>query len=220
MISLKAKTRIGKKTEDNSIPAILYGPGIKNIMLQVNKQEFEKLYDIAEETLFSLNVDSKEYPVLIYDTQQDPLTLDYIHVDFYQPNLKEEVETEIELEIVGEAPAVKNLGGTLITNIKEITIKALPKDIPNSLKIDVSGLNTFEDHILIKDIKVPAGVKVMADPEEIVVQVTEPEKVDEELAKPIEGKIVEPVVEAVEEKKPPSAPEEELRGTPEEKKEQ
>lgn len=199
MISLNAKTRIGKKYEEGSIPAILYGPGIENITVQVNKKEFEKVYDVAEETLFSLIVDGKEYSVLIYDTQQEPMSMDYIHVDFYQPNLKAEVETQIELEIVGEAPAVKNLGGTLITNVKEIKIKALPKDIPNSLKIDVSKLETFEDHILIKDIKVPVGVTVMDDPEEIAIQVTKPENVDAELAKPVEGAApIEPVAEAAE----------------------
>jgi len=69
----------------------------------------------------------------------------------------------------------------------------LPKDIPASLEVDVSGLNTFEDHILIRDIKTPAGVKILNDPEETVVQVTESEKVEEELAKPIEGKIEEPI---------------------------
>jgi large subunit ribosomal protein L25 len=200
MISLQAKTRQGKKTENDNVPAILYGPGIENVMVQVDKKEFTKAYDIAEETLITLNLDGKEYSVLIYDTQEDPLTSEFIHIDFYQPNLKEEVETEIELEVVGEAPAVKNLGGTLITNIKEIHIKVLPKDIPNSIQVDVSGLNTFEDYILVKDLKIPAGVKVMDKPEEIVIQVTEPENVDEELSKPIDGKIPEPVVEAEEAK--------------------
>lgn len=201
MISLKAKTRTGKQVEAENIPAILYGPGIENVKLAVNEKEFSKTYDEAGEALVDLDVGGKKYSVMIYDTEQDPLTLKYIHVDFYQPNLAEEVETEIELEIIGEAPAVKNLGGTLITNIKEINIKALPKDIPASIEIDVSKLETFEDHILIKDIKVPAGVKITDDPEEIVVQITEPEKVDEELAKPIEGEIQEPAVESSEEKK-------------------
>ena len=200
MISLNAKTRQGKNYDDGSIPAILYGPGVENVMIQVNRKEFEKVYNEAEETLFDLMVDGKKYSVLIYDTQQNPMSMDYIHVDFYQPNLTHAVETEIELEIVGEAPAVKNLGGTLITNVKEIKIKALPKDIPNSLKIDVSGLLTFEDHILIKDIKVPAGVTVMDDPEEIAVQVTKPENVDEELAKPIEGSTPEPTIVAEDKK--------------------
>jgi large subunit ribosomal protein L25 len=199
MISLKAKTRIEKNYEDGSIPAILYGPGVENLMIQINRKEFEKAYEVVEETLMTLEVDGKQYSVLIYDTQQDPVSLDFIHVDFYQPNLKAEVETEIELEIVGEAPAVKNLGGTLITNIKELKIKALPKDIPNAIKIDVSGLNTFEDHILVKDIKVPSTVKVMDDPEEVVVQVTHPENVDAELAKSAEA-VAEPIV-AEEEKK-------------------
>jgi large subunit ribosomal protein L25 len=208
MITLKAKIRTGKDYDEGSIPAILYGPGLENVMIQINRKDFEKAYEVVEETLMTLEVDGKNYSVLIYDMQQDPVSLDFIHVDFYQPNLKAEVETEIELEIVGEAPAVKNLGGTLITNIKHIKVKALPKDIPNKLKIDVSGLNTFEDHILIKDIKVPAAVKVMDDAEEIVVQVTHPENVDEELAKPVEGKVAEPVVKSGEEAKEGPAEEE------------
>ncbi len=201
MISLKAKKRDNKKVDGGNIPAILYGPGVENLMIQVDRKEFEKAYEVVEETLMTLEVDGKQFSVLVYDTQQDPITLDFIHVDFYQPNLKEEVETEIELELVGEAPAVKNLGGTLITNIKELKIRALPKDIPNAIKIDVSNLNTFEDYILVKDIKVAENVKVMDDPEEVVVQVTQPENVDAELAKPIEGVVVEPEIKAEEEKK-------------------
>ncbi|HPC30770.1 MAG TPA: 50S ribosomal protein L25 [Candidatus Paceibacterota bacterium] len=193
MISLKAKNRTGKKVEPGEIPAILYGPGLENVKLAINLKDFVKVYNEVGEALIDLDVEGKKYSVMIYDTEQDPLTLDYIHIDFYQPNLLEEVETEVELEIKGEAPAVKNLGGTLITNLKEVSIKALPKDIPASLEVDVSGLNTFEDHILIRDIKTPAGVKILNDPEETVVQVTEPEKVEEELAKPIEGKIEEPI---------------------------
>ena len=195
MISLKAKKRTEKDVGVENVPAILYGPGVENVLLQVNKKEFEKVYSVAKESLITLDADGKEYSVLIYYVQQEPVSLDYIHIDFYQPNLKEEVETEIPLELTGEAPAVKNLGGTLITNVNEITVKALPKDLPASIMVDVSGLNTFEDHILIKDIKVPAEVKVMNDPEEIAVQVTKPENVEAELAKPVETTIAEPVVE-------------------------
>lgn len=205
MTSLKAKLRKAKgtayraKQEENSIPAVLYGSETENISLEVDKKEFEKVYKDVGETLIDLDVDGKKYSVLIHDTQAHPLSQELLHVDFYQPNLKEKVETEVPLELVGEAPALE-LGGTLIANMKEIPVSALPKDLPSKIVIDVSSLMTFEDAITVKDIKVPAGVTIeIENPEEIVVKVMEPEKVEEELAKPIEEIEKEP--EAAGEKK-------------------
>lgn len=200
MLKIEAKIRDNKHVDEGNVPAILYGAGLENIILQVEKNAFDKVFKEAGETLIDLKVGDKVYSVLIYDTQKHPYTGELIHVDFYQPNLKEEVETEVPLEIEGEAPAVKNLGGTLITNIKELSIKALPKDLPSKIKINVENLNTFDDFILVKDIKMPVGVAVLDNPEEIVVQVVEPEKVEKELAKPLEEKLPE-VVEKKEETK-------------------
>ncbi len=208
MISLKAKNRKGKISESGLLPAILYGPGIESISLEVDKKEFDKTFKEVGETLIDLDVEGNKYSVLIYDTQTDPMTSETIHIDFYQPNLKEEVETEVPLELVGEAPALK-LGGTLITNMKELTVKALPKDLPNKIKIDVGSLATFEDSITVKDIIVPAGVKIIDNPEEIVVQVVEPEKVEEELAKPIEEIEKEPEKAGEKKEEGTAAPEEE-----------
>ena len=195
MISLKAKNRKEKgknsRKEEGLLPAVLYGPGIESISLLINKKDFDKIYKEVGETLIDIDVDGSTYSVLIYDTQFDPMTSEVMHVDFYQPNLKEEVETEVPLELSGEAPALK-LGGTLITNMKELAIKALPKDLPSKIKIDVSSLKTFEDVITIKDIIIPKGVKVLGNLEDVVVQVVEPEKVEEELAKPIEEVTKEP----------------------------
>jgi len=107
------------------------------------------------------------------------------------------------LEIEGEAPAVKNLEGTLITNIKELKIRALPSNLPNKIKVDVSGLKTFDDFVLVKDIKVPQGVTVLDNPEEIAIQVVAPEKIEEELAQPVEEKLPETEEAPTEEKKAP-----------------
>jgi len=198
MNTLEAKTR-KKDSEPGMVPAVLYGPGLENVLLQVDKKSFDKVFKEAGETLISLKVDDKTYSVLIYDTQKNPFTAELVHVDFYQPNLKEEVETEVPLEIEGEAPAVKALGGTLITNVKELNIKALPKDLPSKIKVNVGGLETFDDFILVKDIKLPQGVTILDNPEEIVVQVVEPEKIEEEPVAPVEEKL--PEVEAKEETK-------------------
>ncbi|GAI04247.1 unnamed protein product, partial [marine sediment metagenome] len=99
----------------------------------------------------------------------------------------------------GEAPALKDLGGTLVRNIHEVEVKALPQNLPHEIKVNIDKLKTFKDNILIKDLVIAKEVKIQRDSEEIVALVTEPEKVEEELEKPVEEKVEE--VEKVEEKR-------------------
>lgn len=208
MISLRAKIRqdLGKKVKElrkkGIIPAILYGPKIENLPLEVDSREFEKIYQEAgESTLISLDIPEKKLkpPVLIYNVQFDPVRGQPIHVDFYQAPLEEKIEAKVPLVFEEEAPAVKELQGTLIKVIHQLEIKALPQNLPKEIKVDVSSLKTFDDAILIKNLELPAGVEILRDPEEIVAEVSPPEKVEEELVKPIEEKVEE--VEKVEEKK-------------------
>ena len=84
-------------------------------------------------------------------------------------------------------------------NISEIEVKALPQHLPKEIKINVNGLETFEDKVLIKDLQLPEGVKILRSPEEIIARVAQPEKVEEELKKPIEEKVEE--VEKIEKEK-------------------
>jgi len=196
------RTKVKKIRKRGNLPAILYGPKVKAISLEINLREFEKVYkEAGESTLVSLEIpDEKTKPmVLIHDVKLAPLTLQPIHVDFYQPFLEEEVEVTVPIIFEGEAPAVKELGGTLVKNISEVEIKALPQKLPHEIKVNVEVLKTFEDHILIKNLILPESVKILKDPEEIVALIASPEKVEEELEKPIEEKVEE--VEKVEEKK-------------------
>lgn len=223
MLSLSAKIRKtqGKKVKalrkKGLLPAVLYGPKIKNQSLEVDFKEFEKIYkEAGESTLISLGVEGvkEKYLVLIHNPARDPLTQKPIHIDFYQPSLEKEIEAKVPVVFEGEAPAVKGLGGTLIKNIQELEVKALPQNLPKEIKVDVSSLNTFEDNISIKDLSFPEGVEILRELDDIVAQVTPPEKVEEELEKPIEEKVEE--VEKVEEEKKEEKPEEK----PEEKKEE
>jgi len=205
MISLKATIRkdkgkkAGKLRGKDSIPAVLYGRETDNILLQLNLKEFEKVYkEAGESTLLTLEVDKKKIPVLIHEFQKDPVSDKFIHVDFYKPSLTEKVEATVPLVFVGESEAVKGLSGTLIKNIDELLVKALPQDLPHEFKVDISKLNTFEDSILVKDLTISPNVEIMKDKNEIVALVQPPTKVEEELEKPIEEKVEE--VEKVEKK--------------------
>lgn len=198
MLTLSAKIRkdIGKKVkilrERGLLPAVLYGPKTKNLSLEISAKEFEKAYKSAgESSLLSLEIEGQKFLVLIHEVEKEPLTGNPIHVDFYQPRLDEEIEARIPLVFEGDSLAIKDLGGTLIKNIQEVIVKALPQNLPHEIKVNIEKLKTLEDSILIKDLILPQGVKALKDPEEIIAIVSLPEKVEEELAKPVEEKVEE-----------------------------
>jgi len=212
MINLSAKIRkdLGKKVKKirkkGMIPAVLYGPKIKNSSLEVDLRDFEKAYkEAGESSLLQLSAGTEKFLVLIHAIELDVISQKPIHVDFYQPRLDEEIAAHIPLVFEGESEAIKNLGGTLVKNIHELEVKALPQNLPHEIKVDISKLKTFEDNILVKDLLVPKEVKIVKDLEETVVFVSEPEKVEEELAKPVEEAKAEEVPVA----EKPSAAEEE-----------
>jgi large subunit ribosomal protein L25 len=207
MLTLKADQRKekGRKVaflrKKSQIPAVLYGPALSTLSVSVGEKEFNKVYQEAgASSLLNLHAQGKAIPVLIHDVQRDPVSSKVIHVDFYQPPLDKKIEITVPIVFEGEAPAVKELEGTLIQNIHEVEVFALPQDLPHEITVAVAKLVTFADYILIKNLEVPSGVQVLNDQEAIIAQVVPAEKVEEELAKPAEEN-VEDVKVVKEEKK-------------------
>lgn len=226
MLKLSAKVR-KKETKNlrdkDFLPAVLYGPKIENIDLTINKKEFEKIFNEAgESSLIDLEIeeDKNKYLVLIHDFQQDAVNNNFIHIDFYQPALDEETEATVPLEFIGEAPAVKELGGTLVKNLKDLEVKALPQNLPHTIKVNVDKLKTFEDSFMIKDLVLPQGVKIERHLGDIIVLVTPPEKVEEELEKPIEEGVKEVEKVGEKEKEEKKAAEDEISAAQEDKKDE
>jgi len=220
MISLKAKLRSNKGKKNNKtreagmIPAVVYGHKIKNVILDVDYKEFQKVYRQAGvNSLIEIDTEGDKDPasvkatagegkriVLVHALQKDPVSDKFIHIDFFETSAKEEVEVKIPLVFEGTSLAVKDLGGTLVKNISELQVKALPQNLPHEIRVSIDKLNTFEDRILVKDLNLPKDVKVSAKPDEIVVSVAQPSKVEEELAEEIKEE-VENVEKVVKEKK-------------------
>lgn len=223
MVKLNAKIRnnkeanIDKVRESGKIPAVIYGHKVKNITVNIDHKEFQKAYSEAgESSLVELKIEGEKEtrPVLIHETQRDPVTDKFIHVDFFQASLTEEVEVEVPLVLEGASVAVKELGGTLVKNISQVLIKALPQNLPHEIKVSIDGLNTFEDHILVKDLILPQNIKVMLKPDEIIVSVAEPARVEEELAEEIKEDVegVEKVEKEKKEKEVVEEPEKKQEG--------
>jgi len=198
MISLtvKIRTDFGRKTrnikEAGKIPAVVYGPGVKNLSLEIDYKDFQKVFKQAgESSLIELNIvgEKEKRPVLIHYIQKDPISDKFTHVDFFQASLLEEVESTVPLVFSGIAPAEKDLGGTLVKSITEVEVKALPQNLPHEINVSIDSLKAFGDHILIKDLILPPNVKVLKKPEEIIASVAEQQKIEEELEKPIEENV-------------------------------
>lgn len=213
MLTLAAKQRTAKGRKvfslrrQSEIPAVLYGPAQETTLVSVGEKEFAKAFEEAGfSSLVRLETEGSATPVLIHEVQRDPVSDKVIHIDFYQPPLDKKIEITVSIKFAGEAPAVKDFGGTLIKNIQEVQVRALPAALPHEIVVQVEGLATFEDAIFVKDLVAGEGVEILHSPNDIVAQVVPPEKVEEELAKPVEEKVEE--VAKVE--KPKKAPEEEL----------
>jgi len=198
-IILKAELRkeLGKKVnvgrKSGMIPAVLYGKGVGNESLWIKALDLKRLLKKSGESIIiNLEVEAgKKYSVLINEMQENPVSGNYIHVDFYRVKMDEEIETEIELVFIGESRAVKEAGGVLVKSLDKLKIKCLPKDLPSHIDVDISSLNTFEDHIAIRDLKINPAIKIKVDLETVVASVAPPRS--EEELKELEGKVEEDV---------------------------
>lgn len=181
-VNLKAaiRTELGRQNKklkaEKKIPGVLYGRGFENLNLTFEKKEFDKIFKSAgSSTIVDLNIDGQSpIKTLILEPQHDPITGYIIHADLYKVNMKEEIHTEIPLVFVGEAPAVKDLEGNLITSKDAVEVKCLPDKLVSEIEVDISVLKTFEDSIKISDLIIPEGIELLAEPEEIVAMVSAP----------------------------------------------
>ena len=200
-IELQAQKRelIGKSSNSlrkaGILPSVVYGHNFAAIPIQIKYADFEKVFKRAGETglieLVSKKGSAKDKrTVLIHNVQMNPVSDQPIHADFFQVDLKEKVTADVPVELLGESPAEKAGKGTVVQQLDEVEVTALPADLPDKFSIDISGLLEVDDAILVSELKVDKEkVKIEASPEQIVVKVEPVEEEVEEVEKeaPIEG---------------------------------
>lgn len=219
MLNLKAKIRkkiggdLSKLRKEGILPAILYGSEINNLALEISKKEFEKVYQEAgKSSLICLELESvpkglshkkglsPKYEVLIHDLAIDPVDDKILHIDFYHPSAKKQTTASIPLTFENEEIIEKTIEGNLIKEFQSIEVKSLPQNLPKEIKIDLAVLKQVGDKIKVKDLNVPAGVKILKDPEEVVAVIAHRKEYKEkERQVPVEEE--SPEIEKTEEKK-------------------
>ncbi|MEK7472445.1 MAG: 50S ribosomal protein L25 [Patescibacteria group bacterium] len=178
-ITLKSEKRelFGRKVKRlrkaGKIPANIFGKKIKSEAISVDNKEFIEVFEKAGETQI---IDLTGKPVLVSNTQVDPISAEYLHVDFRQVDLTEKIEAMVPIEIEGESPAEKQNLGTVVQQIHEIEVEALPTDLPEKIIVDASILVEVDQAIYVKDLKVDKKVAIKTDLESIVIKVEPPTK--------------------------------------------
>lgn len=163
------------------VPSVIYGEGKKALPIKVITGELIKLVHKyrVENTLINLrfkNDKNKKAKVcLIKEMQYDPVHGNVIHVDFNEISMSKVIKINIPVTAKGEAVGVKQDGGSLEHILWEIEVECLPTEIPEEIPVDISLLK-IGDAIHIKDIKFPSGVKVLNEPEAVVLHVAAPMK--------------------------------------------
>ncbi len=157
-------------------PAHLFGHNLESLTLQCDTAELRKVVASAGETrLIDLKVKGDHEPkkVFVREVQRDALGKILMHVDFYQVSMTEKMTMNVPIVLVGEAPAMKGKGRILVRAISELGIECLPACVPPQIEVDISSLDDLDKAIHVKDIVLGPEITVHADPEQMVVKVSE-----------------------------------------------
>lgn len=191
----------GKKVKQlrlNGItPVHLYGGAEDSAALQVQSSDLRRLLlNVGGNVPITIEVEGTEGEDICFvrEVQRHPVSDEVIHVDFLRVDTDQKVTAEVPIILDGEAPAVRNLGGTLAQPMQSLSVEAFPLDMPASLHVSISSLEGFEDAVRISDLVLGEGVATSVAPSEMIARVMQPrleeeEETEEELLE--EGDIVE-----------------------------
>lgn len=193
-----------KLRDDGLVPAVIYGRQAPPQNLQVKAKQIKDLlhHAVSENLLLDLEVEGDARPkrlALLREVQHHPLTGQVLHVDFHEVSETEKVTVMVPIETVGEAKGVKE-GGVLEHVLFKVKVRALPKDLPEQVVIDVSNLGIGQA-VHLGDIQPPPGVEILGDKHISVVAVAAPLTEEQEAAAAAEEAVAAGEVEMIKEKK-------------------
>jgi large subunit ribosomal protein L25 len=161
------------------VPGVLYGGADEPLAFAVNERELRHAL-AARGAVVELQIDGSATSAVLKDSQIHPVRGETLHVDFLRVDLRQSISATVPLEFVGaeDAPGARE-GGVLEYVTREVTIEALPNDIPQAIQVDVSGM-AVNDTLLLSAVTPPDGVTLTDDLEETVVATLTPPSIDAE----------------------------------------
>ena len=192
ILQIQKRTTEGKKVKtlrnQGITPIHLYGSEFDSASMQVKKSELINILNLAGfSSPITLNDGKNDIIAFAREVQRHPLTEQILHVDFQIVGKDDQVEVEVPINLIGESPAVKNLGGVLIKLMETIRISSKVDSVPKSLELDISVIESLEQSILVGEIEIAEGVQIVSDETFAVARVIPPriEVEEEEIAEEI-----------------------------------
>jgi len=175
----RSKEEIGKQgvkrvRSAGFIPAIVYGAGKKPQAIKLDRKELHKIDIHHENVVVNLLSEGRKQIALIKEVQRHPVNNEVLHIDFEYISLREKIRLKVPVVAKGESPGVK-AGGILEHLLWEVEIECFPANVPEQIDVDVSNLN-IGDLIYVKDLRAPEGVKIVEEPEQIVLSIEPPKE--------------------------------------------
>ena len=171
VIKAAARTIVGKKVaqlrRQGRLPANVYGRGISSQAVDIDAREFGRTIKQAGlRAMIQLDVEGEKAPryVILRGIERKGGTGDPIHVDFFQVDPSKPIQANVPVRLVGEAPAVRDLAGTLLQSLDQVSIRCLPLAIPDAIEADAGILKGFDVTLTVADIVAPEGIEILTDP--------------------------------------------------------
>jgi large subunit ribosomal protein L25 len=172
----KLGKKVGQLRRQGILPATVYGFGTQPMSIQLDAHEFGTVVRHAGRSQLIDLMIGNERPraVFIREAQIDPKRNNVIHVEFFQPNLRTTMTTQIPVHVVGESPAVGE-GGILLTVLDHLEIESLPDAVPaNGIEVDAGAITEFNGAVHVADLTPPPGVTILTAGDEVVIKVNPP----------------------------------------------
>ncbi|MCC6261450.1 MAG: 50S ribosomal protein L25 [Anaerolineales bacterium] len=200
-VVLKAEKRdvtgkqVGALRRAGKLPAVIYGRHVEPVAILLDAHSTSlTLAKLSSSSLVTIDLNGTEYPALVRERQRNPVKGTLTHIDFLAVNLKEKIRASVRFAFTGVSGAVKDYNAVLIHGIAALEVECLPTDLPERIEVDISAMKLVGDGIHVKDITLPAEVRLITDEHEMIVVATAP-KVDAVEA-PAAGAATESAAEA------------------------
>jgi large subunit ribosomal protein L25 len=181
VINATRRKIIGKQVRalrrEGKLPGVIYGRHIQPIMITMDlRQTTRSLAGLAPSALVTVNLDDDKYLTLVREKQRDKILGTLLHVDFLAVSMEEKLRTNVYLDLVGVAPAIKEFNGIIVTGAEVLEVECLPQDLPERITVDLSTLTEIGSAIHVNNLRVSDKVKILDDPDTLIVLVTTPEE--------------------------------------------
>jgi len=200
-LAAEKRTVLGKQVKQlrrqRWVPGVMYGHGFDPVPLQFEARDLRHLLShVGASQLVRIGVKGKEQPemALVREVQRDSIKGTILHVDFYRVEMTERLTTEVPLVMVGESPVAQEKEGILLQSLSSVEVECLPGDLVDAIEVDLSDLTKVDQAVYVRDLAVPAGIEILADPGEMIVRVVplaaeEEFEEEEEMVLPAVGEV-------------------------------